>query len=123
GPHPRHRDDRLAGARAGAERGARDPHRGPRSRARTSPSRDGGGADRAGPVPHDSGSALMAAARGPGELDGGLGGETARVGGVNEALLAEGALGPLKLRNRLIRAGTSETMAGADGSVTDPLVR
>jgi 2,4-dienoyl-CoA reductase-like NADH-dependent reductase (Old Yellow Enzyme family) len=41
---------------------------------------------------------------------------------VNEALLAEGTLGPLTTRNRLIRAGTSETMAALDGGVTDGLV-
>ena len=41
---------------------------------------------------------------------------------MNEALLAEGTLGPLTTRNRLIRAGTSETMAALDGGVTDGLV-
>jgi 2,4-dienoyl-CoA reductase-like NADH-dependent reductase (Old Yellow Enzyme family) len=41
---------------------------------------------------------------------------------VNEPLLAEGRLGPLRTRNRLIRAGTSETMATPDGEVTDALV-
>jgi 2,4-dienoyl-CoA reductase-like NADH-dependent reductase (Old Yellow Enzyme family) len=42
---------------------------------------------------------------------------------VTEALLAEGSLGPLITRNRLIRAGTSETMAAPDGAVTDQLIR
>lgn len=42
---------------------------------------------------------------------------------MNEALLSEGALGPIGTRNRLIRAGTSETMAAADGAVTDELTR
>jgi 2,4-dienoyl-CoA reductase-like NADH-dependent reductase (Old Yellow Enzyme family) len=42
--------------------------------------------------------------------------------GPNAALLAEGRLGPLITRNRLVRAGTSETMATPDGSVTDALV-
>jgi 2,4-dienoyl-CoA reductase-like NADH-dependent reductase (Old Yellow Enzyme family) len=41
---------------------------------------------------------------------------------VNAPLLAEGRLGPLRTRNRLIRAGTSETMAGPGGEVTDDLV-
>lgn len=41
---------------------------------------------------------------------------------VNAPLLAEGRLGPLRTRNRLIRAGTSETMAGPGGEVTDALV-
>lgn len=42
---------------------------------------------------------------------------------MTEALLSEGSLGPLTTRNRLIRAGTSETMATLDGAVTDQLVR
>lgn len=37
-------------------------------------------------------------------------------------ILQPGRLGSLELRNRLIRAGTSETMAGPDGEVTDQLV-
>jgi 2,4-dienoyl-CoA reductase-like NADH-dependent reductase (Old Yellow Enzyme family) len=37
-------------------------------------------------------------------------------------LLEPGRIGTLALRNRLIRAGTSETMAGPDGEVTDPLI-
>ena len=41
---------------------------------------------------------------------------------MNEALLAEGSLGPLTTPNRLIRAGTSETMAALDGGVTDGLL-
>ncbi len=41
---------------------------------------------------------------------------------MNDALLREGTLGPLRTRNRLIRAGTSETMAGPDGVVTSRLV-
>jgi 2,4-dienoyl-CoA reductase-like NADH-dependent reductase (Old Yellow Enzyme family) len=41
---------------------------------------------------------------------------------MTEALLAEGSLGPLTTRNRLIRAGTSETMAAQDGAVTDKLI-
>jgi 2,4-dienoyl-CoA reductase-like NADH-dependent reductase (Old Yellow Enzyme family) len=41
---------------------------------------------------------------------------------VTAALLSEGSLGPLRTRNRLIRAGTSETMAALDGGVTDQLV-
>ena len=36
---------------------------------------------------------------------------------MNAPLFAEGRLGPLRTRNRLIRAGTSETMAGPDGTV------
>lgn len=40
----------------------------------------------------------------------------------NTPLLAEGRLGPLRAGNRLIRAGTSESMAGPDGVVTDELV-
>lgn len=40
----------------------------------------------------------------------------------NAPLLAEGQLGPLRTRNRLIRAGTSETMAGPDGEITDDLL-
>ena len=40
----------------------------------------------------------------------------------NAALLAEGRLGPLVTRNRLVRAGTSETMAALDGVVTDGLL-
>lgn len=41
---------------------------------------------------------------------------------MSEALLSEGSLGPLTTRNRLIRAGTSETMAALDGAVTNQLV-
>jgi 2,4-dienoyl-CoA reductase-like NADH-dependent reductase (Old Yellow Enzyme family) len=41
---------------------------------------------------------------------------------VNDPLLEPGRLGPLVTRNRLIRAGTSETMASPDGAVTDQLV-
>jgi 2,4-dienoyl-CoA reductase-like NADH-dependent reductase (Old Yellow Enzyme family) len=40
----------------------------------------------------------------------------------NAPLLAKGCLGPLATRNRLIRAGTSETMALDDGAVSDELV-
>lgn len=40
----------------------------------------------------------------------------------NSPLLAEGQLGPLRTGNRLVRAGTSETMAGPDGEVTDGLL-
>lgn len=40
----------------------------------------------------------------------------------NAALLAPGRLGPLVTRNRLVRAGTSETMAAVDGTVTDALL-
>jgi 2,4-dienoyl-CoA reductase-like NADH-dependent reductase (Old Yellow Enzyme family) len=36
-------------------------------------------------------------------------------------LLSPGRLGPHETRNRMIRAGTSETMAGADGEVTPQL--
>lgn len=42
--------------------------------------------------------------------------------GPNAALLTEGRIGPLVTRNRLVRSGTSETMAGPDGEVTDALV-
>jgi 2,4-dienoyl-CoA reductase-like NADH-dependent reductase (Old Yellow Enzyme family) len=41
---------------------------------------------------------------------------------LNAPLFAAGRLGPLHTRNRLIRAGTSETMAGPGGEVTDALV-
>jgi 2,4-dienoyl-CoA reductase-like NADH-dependent reductase (Old Yellow Enzyme family) len=37
-------------------------------------------------------------------------------------LLAPGRLGPITTRNRMIRAGTSETMAMADGAVSERLV-
>jgi 2,4-dienoyl-CoA reductase-like NADH-dependent reductase (Old Yellow Enzyme family) len=37
-------------------------------------------------------------------------------------LLAEGRIGPLVTANRLVRSGTSETMAASDGAVTDALV-
>ena len=37
-------------------------------------------------------------------------------------LLEPGRIGAVDIRNRLVRAGTSETMAGLDGSVTDDLV-
>jgi 2,4-dienoyl-CoA reductase-like NADH-dependent reductase (Old Yellow Enzyme family) len=40
----------------------------------------------------------------------------------NNPLLEPGRLGPLVTRNRLIRAGTSETMASLDGEVTAQLV-
>lgn len=35
---------------------------------------------------------------------------------------APGGIGPVETRNRFVRAGTSETMAGPDGEVTDQLV-
>lgn len=38
-------------------------------------------------------------------------------------MLSQGRIGPLLTRNRLVRAGTSETMAAPDGMVTDALVR
>jgi 2,4-dienoyl-CoA reductase-like NADH-dependent reductase (Old Yellow Enzyme family) len=38
------------------------------------------------------------------------------------ALFEPGRLGPVDTRNRFVRAGTSETMAGRDGEVTDALV-
>jgi 2,4-dienoyl-CoA reductase-like NADH-dependent reductase (Old Yellow Enzyme family) len=41
---------------------------------------------------------------------------------VNSALLAQGRIGPLATANRLVRSGTSETMAAPDGAVTDALV-
>jgi 2,4-dienoyl-CoA reductase-like NADH-dependent reductase (Old Yellow Enzyme family) len=37
-------------------------------------------------------------------------------------LLQPGTIGPIRLRNRLVRAATSETMGGPDGEVTDELV-
>ena len=37
-------------------------------------------------------------------------------------LFEPGRIGPLEVRNRLVRAGTSETMAGARGEVTDELI-
>ncbi len=43
-------------------------------------------------------------------------------GSANAPLLAAGRLGPLQTSNRLIRSGTSETMAAPDGAVTDALV-
>jgi 2,4-dienoyl-CoA reductase-like NADH-dependent reductase (Old Yellow Enzyme family) len=43
-------------------------------------------------------------------------------GRTNAALREAGRLGPLDTANRLVRSGTSETMAGPDGAVTDPLV-
>src|SRR5262249_54966502 len=51
-----------------------------------------------------------------------LNGSPALPTAVNAPLLAEGCLGPLATRNRLIRAGTSETMASSDGAVSDDLV-
>jgi 2,4-dienoyl-CoA reductase-like NADH-dependent reductase (Old Yellow Enzyme family) len=41
---------------------------------------------------------------------------------VNAPLLEPGRLGPLETANRLVRAGTSETMASPRGMVTDDLV-
>jgi 2,4-dienoyl-CoA reductase-like NADH-dependent reductase (Old Yellow Enzyme family) len=38
------------------------------------------------------------------------------------AFLEPGRVGPVETRNRLVRAGTSETMAGPDGGVTDALL-
>lgn len=43
-------------------------------------------------------------------------------GEANAPLLEPGRLGPLETGNRLVRSGTSETMAGPDGEVTDALV-
>jgi 2,4-dienoyl-CoA reductase-like NADH-dependent reductase (Old Yellow Enzyme family) len=40
----------------------------------------------------------------------------------NALLLQPGRLGPLQTANRLVRSGTSETMASPDGAVTDDLV-
>ncbi len=37
-------------------------------------------------------------------------------------LFQPGRVGPLEVRNRLVRAGTSETMAGPNGEVTDDLL-
>ena len=37
-------------------------------------------------------------------------------------LFEPGRLGPVETRNRLVRAGTSETMAGPDGEATDALI-
>src|SRR6187431_47926 len=37
-------------------------------------------------------------------------------------LLEPGSIGPVTTRNRLVRAGTSESMAGPGGEVTDELV-
>src|SRR5215216_5405363 len=37
-------------------------------------------------------------------------------------LLEPGSIGPVSTRNRLVRAGTSESMAGSGGEVTDELV-
>jgi 2,4-dienoyl-CoA reductase-like NADH-dependent reductase (Old Yellow Enzyme family) len=47
---------------------------------------------------------------------------TAYLEGANAPLLEPGRLGPLQTANRLVRSGTSETMAGSDGEVTDDLV-
>lgn len=44
-------------------------------------------------------------------------------GEANAPLLEPGRLGPLETANRLVRSGTSETMAGPDGAVTEELVR
>ncbi len=41
---------------------------------------------------------------------------------VNGPLLEPGRLGPVETSNRLVRSGTSETMAGPGGTVTDGLV-
>jgi 2,4-dienoyl-CoA reductase-like NADH-dependent reductase (Old Yellow Enzyme family) len=41
---------------------------------------------------------------------------------IDAALLEPGRLGPLDTANRLVRSGTSETMAAPDGTVTDDLV-
>jgi 2,4-dienoyl-CoA reductase-like NADH-dependent reductase (Old Yellow Enzyme family) len=40
----------------------------------------------------------------------------------NAPLLEPGRIGPLQTANRFVRSGTSETMAGPDGEVTDNLV-
>lgn len=37
-------------------------------------------------------------------------------------LLEPGSVGPIEVRNRIVRAGTSESMAGSHGEVTDELV-
>ena len=39
-----------------------------------------------------------------------------------EALFRPGSIGPVEVRNRIVRAGTSETMAGPNGEVTDELL-
>jgi len=39
-----------------------------------------------------------------------------------KALLQPGSIGPVAIRNRLVRAGTSETLATRSGEVTEPLV-
>jgi 2,4-dienoyl-CoA reductase-like NADH-dependent reductase (Old Yellow Enzyme family) len=41
---------------------------------------------------------------------------------VTASAFEPGRIGPVETRNRFVRAGTSETMAGADGEVTDQLV-
>jgi 2,4-dienoyl-CoA reductase-like NADH-dependent reductase (Old Yellow Enzyme family) len=41
---------------------------------------------------------------------------------VSGVLFEPGVIGPVEVRNRIVRAGTSETMAGPRGEVTDELV-
>jgi 2,4-dienoyl-CoA reductase-like NADH-dependent reductase (Old Yellow Enzyme family) len=41
---------------------------------------------------------------------------------VTGSAFAPGGIGPVETRNRFVRAGTTETMAGPDGEVTDQLV-
>lgn len=38
------------------------------------------------------------------------------------SLFRPGRIGQIEIRNRIVRAGTSETMAGESGEVTDPLI-
>ena len=46
-----------------------------------------------------------------------------QVSTAQEELFKPGSIGGLELRNRLIRAGTSESMAGDAGEITDELMR
>jgi 2,4-dienoyl-CoA reductase-like NADH-dependent reductase (Old Yellow Enzyme family) len=41
---------------------------------------------------------------------------------VTGPLFEPGLIGPVEIRNRFVRAGTSETMAGREGEVTEPLI-
>jgi 2,4-dienoyl-CoA reductase-like NADH-dependent reductase (Old Yellow Enzyme family) len=48
--------------------------------------------------------------------------DTARTEGSESLLLQPGLIGPVETRNRIVRAGTSESASGFDGAVTDELV-
>src|SRR5262249_38230862 len=108
---------RIVAARGSVREARRGAAVGQRARDRDRGDRSVGGRARAGARPADPtarrsahGRLRRRAARGRRRV-------------LTGALLSEGALGPLRPRNRLIRAGTSETMAAVDGAVTDQLIR